>query len=96
MIVMGLKEGKQKVRDRILEADKQIKEAVLELPESVAKTRFLAVVDKAKANFLTALEDINWDLVTLLFGAGSQSKSTFDIYFSNSETYLLYALRSLT
>ena len=56
---MGLKEGKQKVRDRILEADKQIKEAVLELPESVAKTRFLAIVDKAKANFLTALEDIN-------------------------------------
>ena len=58
MIVMGLKEGKQKVRDRILEA------------ESVAKT--------------------------LLFGAASQSKSTFDIYFSNSATYLLYALRSLT
>jgi hypothetical protein len=57
-IIMGLKEGKQKVRDRILEADKQIKEAALDFPDSAAKSRFLAAVDKAKDNFLTALEDI--------------------------------------
>ena len=57
-IVVGLKERKQKVRNIILVADKQIKEVALELPDSASKTRFLAAVDKAKDNLLTALEDI--------------------------------------
>jgi len=38
MIVIVLKEGKQKVRDRILEQDKQIKEVALQFPERAAKT----------------------------------------------------------
>jgi len=57
-IVVGLKEWKQKARNMILEADKQIKETALEFPDSASKTRFLAAVDKAKDNLLTALEDI--------------------------------------
>jgi hypothetical protein len=57
-IVVGLKERKQKARSIILEADKQIKEAALEFADSASKTRFLAAVDKAKDNLLTALEDI--------------------------------------
>ena len=57
-IVVGLKERKQEVRNIILETDKQIKEAALEFPDSGSKTRFLAAVDKAKDNLLTALEDI--------------------------------------
>lgn len=57
-IVVGLKEGKQKARNIILETNKRIMEAALEFPDSASKTRFLAAVDKAKANLLTALEDI--------------------------------------
>ena len=53
-IVVGLKERKQKARNIILEADKQINEAALEFPDSASKTRFLAAVDKAKDNLLTA------------------------------------------
>jgi hypothetical protein len=57
-IVVGLKERKQKVRSIILEADKQIKQAALDFPDSISKTRFLAAVEKAKDNLLVALEDI--------------------------------------
>ena len=57
-IVVGIKERKQKSRNIILEADKQINKAALEFPDSASKTRFLAVVEKAKDNLLTALEDI--------------------------------------
>jgi hypothetical protein len=57
-IVVGLKEQMQKARSIILETDKRIKEAALEFPDSTSKTRFLAAVDKAKENLLTALEDI--------------------------------------
>jgi hypothetical protein len=57
-IVVGLKERKQKVRSIILEADKQIKQAALDFPDSISKTRFLAAVEKAKDNLLIALEDI--------------------------------------
>jgi hypothetical protein len=57
-IVVGLKERKQKVRGIILEADKQIKQAALDFPDSISKTRFLAAVEKAKDNLLVALEDI--------------------------------------
>ena len=38
---MGLKEGKQKVRDRILEADKQIKEAALDKRRLAKKIVFV-------------------------------------------------------
>ena len=55
---MGLKERKQKVRSIILEADKQIRQAALDFPDSISKTRFLAAVEKAKDNLLIALEDI--------------------------------------
>jgi hypothetical protein len=55
---MGLEERKQIVRDRILSADKELRETASAFPGSVAKTRFLAAVDKAKDNLLTALEDI--------------------------------------
>jgi hypothetical protein len=36
---MGLKERKQKVRNIILVADKQIKEVALEFPDSASRTR---------------------------------------------------------
>jgi hypothetical protein len=55
---MRLEERKQIVRDRILSADKELRETASAFPDSVAKTRFLAAVDKAKDNLLTALEDI--------------------------------------
>jgi hypothetical protein len=55
---MGLKERKQKVRDRILSADKELRETASAFPDSAAKSRFLAAVDKAKDNLLTALEDV--------------------------------------
>ncbi|MGB6528307.1 MAG: hypothetical protein WBF33_09385, partial [Candidatus Nitrosopolaris sp.] len=74
----------QKVRDIILEADKQIREAASEFPDSASKTRFLAAVDKAKDNFLIALEDITDNPPCLLFA----SNESYNIAFYNIMLYL--------
>ena len=58
-IVVGLKERKQKVRSIILEADKQIKQAALDFPDSISKTRFLAAIEKAKDNLFYSVRGHN-------------------------------------